>query len=1471
MTEEPRRKAWDEVRKKVGDKLNNFKLRSNRKHSSKTPTRDPGATEAHQSTIITASPGSPTTVPTVPSPEATVTTPNVLSPEATATTSNVRSPETPAAIEQASPDQTSIRHSADRDTNPEHQLSPSESSERQQSTRLSEEVALWREAYNAVVHSDKTLVEDYEHILQKKFGVSLAMAGISGSHREHSETVQTTPANSRTIWMVAISNKALEEASKAAEQRAEKRQPFILAAEVMTTACKAISGLLESCPPAAVALSGIAAVLPMLAKPIAALESLAKLLKHIMGQMTWYTGLVRTLLRDSWKRGSDFDQQNGQILHELRVQLLKLYTEILRLQMLGVRRYHETGWGLEPLKEIVGWTNWDDRLESLKKVEQDVKAKIDLYIGLELREELSHTSQNGAELVDLMKKTVKDLDDMTQYHFQATQQEVDKLIGRFNIVSYGDQKERNPDIVEGTCQWFCNHDKFNQWLQSTSHPTLVVSADPGCGKSTLTKHLIDVVLPQRRPQTTICYFFFKDQPKHNETPNALCALLHRLFDKQPGRAKACRSAIEKYGDGLYSNPEQLWDLLEAAFPAKSECRPEDTPTEESDVNNNVICVLDALDECQPSQLPRLLERIRSFTERTPGVKFLLTTRGYPEILRHFGSGRSDILRLAGENKKELDDIKNEITLVMKRRLDDLAGEKELDEPTRELIWNSLKKVGSSQRTYMWTELIFKILQRNYDDDKATWERLIRSIPKSISEAYGALFRRVQSDDKDFVSVLIRLVFIAERPLTLSEMNMAIAARRRVDEEQLPDIGHDENFRNRVIAACGFFVNVYDNKLFFIHQTAREFLLLPNSHDLAGLAWEDSFTEQNCHKTMAESCIAVSSKVHSLRSAEPTLDDDQVNYLMVFEFVDYAVRYMPHHFRKCQIMEGNQVIRDVASTFHRSYTSLFTGDMPFECSAFLHEDGMWESDHLTFETLLFHDGDMSNVTLSEIGPYLAVSLDHVRILQDFSTRSQCFPRLGPGKNNSLASPAPFGKIIPELITHGIYKKSKLAVQYLLETYPDVTDSYGAFLVHACSINDPEFTIVRALLGRGAPLDTCVDMQLLPRRSNYISSFWDTSRVEVLVTPLAAVFCHRHPEPFQKVLIKLLVNHGADLGKAVTESGILHFASLITDSNIGSLLDFVLEHGGKAPAVNEFGRSLLMNLCIAGPINKPPLATSIHTLLNHKVDVSQADNCGYTALHFASIRAIGSVVKMLIENGADAEPRTTIGLTPMHFACMTRTLHRSGRLLYDKKHVIGHSHTWDKIYHHPVSQILHRIWDSWWSHDFEENDVTLQAKADVMSLLAHHGASVDVEDAEGCTPLHWASLLADSDTVHLLLKDFKADATAKNHKGQTALHFVCSGVISVRSDLSPVRRISDSTSKRIVKLLLECGVDAAYVDDYGCTALDWARIRPHTRVATFLELCMKRMAEGTLADLHVPRMGEEGLYLPRFDKWEGILIE
>jgi predicted ATPase len=174
-----------------------------------------------------------------------------------------------------------------------------------------------------------------------------------------------------------------------------------------------------------------------------------------------------------------------------------------------------------------------------------------------------------------------------------------EILKRLYKSPYEDRKYRNPDRARGTCEWFVSHKLFQEWQESEWSTTLWVSADPGCGKSVLAKHLVDSVLPSTASRTT-CYFFFKDDFKDQKNIiSALCCILHQLFkQKRVLLSKAILDEFEIHRKEITSSFRRLWNVLLSV--AKDENAGE------------IVCLLDAIDECEDpgrSQLARALQTL----------------------------------------------------------------------------------------------------------------------------------------------------------------------------------------------------------------------------------------------------------------------------------------------------------------------------------------------------------------------------------------------------------------------------------------------------------------------------------------------------------------------------------------------------------------------------------------------------------------------------------------------------------------------------------------------------------------------------------------------------------------------------------------------------------------------------------------------------------------------------------------------
>ncbi|KAH0532681.1 hypothetical protein TsFJ059_001341 [Trichoderma semiorbis] len=215
-------------------------------------------------------------------------------------------------------------------------------------------------------------------------------------------------------------------------------------------------------------------------------------------------------------------------------------------------------------------------------------------------------------------------------------------------VTYEWYKDRVEKRVENTCLWFLQHEHFQTWVRQDSGP-LLVSADPGCGKSVLAKYLVDEVLPQS--ESTIWYFFFKDQDQ-NTVRQALCALLHQLFTQKPCLIKYAVKEYRKDGPGLTNSTKSLWQILQDATR---------DPQAES-----VIIVLDALDECKESELPDLIRYVESQfrSDQCGKLKYLLTCRPYEAIMSKFYNlkGVFPEIHIPGEEESEA--ISHEIDHVI---------------------------------------------------------------------------------------------------------------------------------------------------------------------------------------------------------------------------------------------------------------------------------------------------------------------------------------------------------------------------------------------------------------------------------------------------------------------------------------------------------------------------------------------------------------------------------------------------------------------------------------------------------------------------------------------------------------------------------------------------------------------------------------------------------------------------------------
>ncbi|KAF7556386.1 hypothetical protein G7Z17_g1435 [Cylindrodendrum hubeiense] len=339
---------------------------------------------------------------------------------------------------------------------------------------------------------------------------------------------------------------------------------------------------------------------------------------------------------------------------------------------------------------------------------------------------------------------------------EERRREVEQLLQRIYTSPYKDRKDRSPERTPGTCEWFTSHRIFQNWHDSTEASLLWVSADPGCGKSVLAKHLVDTVLPSTDSRTT-CYFFFKDDFNDQRSPaGALCCILRQIFIQKP--ALLSISLLKRFredGMNLLQSFQDLWDIFISIASHQSA--------------GEIICILDALDECEESegggrtQIAGALSELYAGRTRTFTLKILLTSRPYIHIQRNFQSleDRVPTIHLHGEDETEVNKIQREIDIVIRSRLDDLSTRLKLLPEERQVLQEELTRVPN--RTYLWVHLICDFIKNSIIISPSTLHETIEQQVNdraffNYSAKYWAAHMRIADvkDDEAMTQNMLRL-------------------------------------------------------------------------------------------------------------------------------------------------------------------------------------------------------------------------------------------------------------------------------------------------------------------------------------------------------------------------------------------------------------------------------------------------------------------------------------------------------------------------------------------------------------------------------------------------------------------------------------------------------------------------------------------------------------------------------------------
>ena len=130
------------------------------------------------------------------------------------------------------------------------------------------------------------------------------------------------------------------------------------------------------------------------------------------------------------------------------------------------------------------------------------------------------------------------------------------------------------------------------------------------------------------------------------------------------------------------------------------------------------------------------------------------------------------------------------------------------------------------------------------------------------------------------------------------MNVAVnikSSPRSTSNEDL-DLEEEKDFKHTLRNWCGLFISIYDSKVYFLHQTAREFLIprlsSPESISAQDLKWYGSISLQQAHSIVAKICTVYL----DFRDFEDQvlLEQNKQGHLDGHIFLEYSARNWAAH-------------------------------------------------------------------------------------------------------------------------------------------------------------------------------------------------------------------------------------------------------------------------------------------------------------------------------------------------------------------------------------------------------------------------------------------------------------------------------------------------------------------------------------------------------------------------------------------------
>ena len=488
-------------------------------------------------------------------------------------------------------------------------------------------------------------------------------------------------------------------------------------------------------------------------------------------------------------------------------------------------------------------TTFEKRLAALRSLGKDKKVlecrdKLESNIKLLVFFQTTHHSEISEQILSTLSQLrLNPATRVSSFGLDMWPKEHVKCLRALYTSDYEANRRSNPPRLPGTCTWLLDHSQYQEWHQERVSSLLWLSADAGCGKSVISSYLIEELRSaesQAEMPGIVCHYFLKNDV---DGILALQALLHQLFVQNPSSIKHAMGEFHAKEEAFAKEFETLWNIFLNVI--------------RDSESKNIICVLDALDECSLSTRGQLLNHLTQlFSNPTsfgsPQVKFFATSRPYPAIERLLKNFHS--VRLEGE--ADLLGVTQDIALVVGERVGNISTAKGLSAEQQHDLRKRL--LENADRTFLWISLVLDMIEDTPSTSKRALNNMLSTIPTKLEDIYEKVLSHIPPADVAPARKVMYIMLAAIEPLGVEEMNSAFSISD--EDTSWQQIDFEASIVDYVKHILPRLVKVIDSKFYFVHHTVKEFLSGPSQVQSTLLRWKHTLSPLEADYVLATSCI-----------------------------------------------------------------------------------------------------------------------------------------------------------------------------------------------------------------------------------------------------------------------------------------------------------------------------------------------------------------------------------------------------------------------------------------------------------------------------------------------------------------------------------------------------------------------------------------------------------------------------------------